>query len=115
MRASLTIVGFRLAAGTIAAVCLIVLILAFESHGHSSLSGANEMRSFQRAVGGLGMGAGAAPAWNVLYYDPRLQPIDDSNLWPVAGSYPFSPLAASTAVSFREISREDLRIIKEGQ
>lgn len=115
MRASLTAVGFRFCAVTMAAACLSVLLLALESGRHSFPSGASKMRSFQRAVGGLGMGAAAAPAWNVLYYDPRLQPVDDSNLWPVAGSYPYSPSAVSTVVFFTEIPREDLRIIKVGR
>jgi len=58
------------------------------------------------------MGAAVVPAWNVLHFDPRLQPVDDSSLWPIAGGYPYSPSAASSAVTFTEIPREDLVITK---
>ena len=97
---------------TIAAVCLTVLLLMFEESDWRHSSGSGEMRVFQRSIGGLGMGAAAAPAWNVLHYDPRLQSVDDSNLWPIPGSYPYSPSAASSAADIRELPREDLRIIR---
>jgi len=60
-------------------------------------------------------GSGRDSAWNLLHYDPRLQGVDDSNLWPVPGSYPYNPSAVSAAVSFREAPREDLRITKVGK
>ena len=91
------------------------MLIIFDSHRQDSLADTGEMRSFQRLVGGLGMGAASTPAWNVLYYDPRLQPIDDSNLWPIAGGYPYNPSAVSTVITFRELPREDLMIIKVEQ
>jgi hypothetical protein len=115
MRTSLGSVGFRLLAVTIAAAGLSILLIVLDSHGRSILSNTDAMRSFQRTVGGLGMGSVAAPAWNLLYYDPRLQPVNDSNLWPVAGAYPYSPSALSSVVTFRELPREDLQILKVGQ
>ena len=115
MKNSLESAGLRLLVVTIAAVCLCTLFLALDAGHQSHLSNTGEMRLFQRTVGGLGMGAAATPAWNLLYYDPRLQSVDDSNLWPIAGSYPYSPSAVSTAVPFRESPREDLTIIKVRQ
>lgn len=73
------------------------------------------MRSFQRAVGGVGMGAASTPAWNLIHYDPRLQPVDDSDLWPIPGGYPFSPSAVSIVIVFRESPRKDLEIVKAGE
>lgn len=112
MRASLASAGLALLAVTIAFVCLALLFLLLSSNHPGSLSHENDMRLFQRSVGGLGMGAVATPAWNLLHYDPRLQPIDDSNLSPIAGSYPYSPSSVSTVVAFEELPREDLQIIK---
>ena len=91
------------------------VIYIIEGNERSRFSGIDEIRLFQRSVGGLGMGAAASPAWNLMHFDPRLQSVDDSNLWPIAGSYPFSPSAASASVDIRELPREDLQIIRIGQ
>jgi hypothetical protein len=115
LRASHASIGIRFLIAAIAAASLSALLLVLDGSHLKFLSVAGEMRLFQRTVGGLGMGASAAPAWNLIYFDPRLQPVDDSNLWPIAGSYPYSPSAVATAVTFRELPREDLRIIKVGQ
>jgi len=110
LRQSLASSGFKLSTAAIAAVCLAILLLTLEV-GHTGYSsGTDTMHLFQSTVGGFGMGAAVAPAWNILHFDPRLQPVDDSNLWPVAGSYPYNPSAVSTAVALRELPREDLRI-----
>jgi hypothetical protein len=87
-------------------------MLILEARRLSRSSSLEEMRLFQRTIGGLGMGAAATPAWNILHFDPRLQSIDDSNLWPVAGSYPYSPSAASAVIALKELPREDLTIIR---
>jgi len=102
--------GFAFVAAVLAAG--IVLLFALDAVYWSPLSGNEEMRLFQRSVGGLGMGAASTPSWSILHYDPRLQPIDDSNLWPVPGGYPYSPSAAATVVVFKEMTRDDLRIIQ---
>ena len=115
MRASLESIGFRLLAMATVAAILSVLLLMVDSSDRGFFSSTDEMRLFQRTIGGLGMGAAATPAWNLLYYDPRLQSVDDSDLWPVAGSYPYSPSAVSTAVTLTELPREDLTIIKVDQ
>ena len=112
MTQSLASNGIKLFIAAIAAVCLAFLLLVFDGFHRDDSSKTETMHLFQRAVGGLGMGSAATPAWNVLHYDPRLQPVDDSNLWPVAGSYPYSPSAVSSAVAFGELPREDLRIVR---
>ncbi len=98
------------AVAAIAALCLVVPLLAFWGGKESRFPETSTMRLFQRTVGGLGMGSAAAPAWNLLHYDPRLQAVDDSGLWPVPGSLPYSPAAASATVAITELPREDLTI-----
>jgi hypothetical protein len=112
LRRSLASSGFKLSIAAITAACLTILLFLFEGGQKRNLSDINKMRLFQREVGGLGMGSVAAPAWNLLHYDPRLQPVDDSNLWPIAGSFPYSPSAASSTIVLTEFPREDLRIIR---
>jgi hypothetical protein len=112
LRKSLASSGLRLLVVAIIAACMAVLLLIFEAGFQRDLADIEKMRLLQHEIGGLGMGAAAAPAWNVLHYDPRLQSVDDSNLWPIAGSYPYSPSAVSAVVAFRELPREDLRIIR---
>jgi len=88
-------------------LCSILLLLSLsvlvlDAHRWRSLSD-KEMRWFQQRTGGLGMGAVAAPAWNVIDFDPRLQPIDESKLWPLPGGYSYSPASTSSVTHFREV------------
>jgi hypothetical protein len=103
--------GSKILLVSIALACMIVGLLLFGDGRQEFSSDTEQMRLFQRSMGGLGMGAASTPAWNVLHYDPRLQSVDDSNLFPVPGGYPYSPSSASAAVALREIPREDLRVI----
>jgi len=112
LKTSLSSIGacFVLAAVAVAAAGVLMFVLDAVYWGPSS--GTDDMRLFQRSVGGLGMGAAATPSWNLFYYDPRLQSVDDSNLGPIPGSYPYSPSAAGTVVVFRELPRDDLKIAR---
>ena len=88
-------------------LCAILLllslsVLALDAHRWRSLSD-KEMRWFQQRTGGLGMGAVAAPAWSVIDFDPRLQPVDESKLWPLPGGYAYSPASTSSVTHFREV------------
>lgn len=67
---------------------------------------ADDMRTFQRAVGGLGMGAIATPLWQFMNYDPRIVSVDDSMTWPVPGGYSYGPDRTGT-VSYFEETPED--------
>jgi len=93
------------------ALCLAASFLLLDAYKWLNRSDEG-MRSFQRAVGGVGMGAASAPAWNLIHYDPRLQSVDDYNLWPIVGGYPYSPAAVSIVILFREHPRKDLEIVK---
>lgn len=112
LRRSFESSGFRLLVATTLFMCLTVLILLFENSLHNRFSNPAAMRSFQHSIGGLGTGASATPLWNLVHYDPRLQSIDDSNMWPIAGSYPYSPAAVNAVIAPGELQREDLKIIR---
>jgi hypothetical protein len=88
-------------------LCAILLllslsVLALDALRWRSLSD-EQMRWFQQRAGGLGMGAVAAPVWSVIDFDPRLQPVDESKLWPLPGGYAYSPASTSSVTHFREI------------
>jgi hypothetical protein len=88
-----------------AALLLLTLsVLALDACRWRSLSH-EKMQWFQERTGGLGMGAVAAPAWSVVDFDPRLQPVDESKVWPLPGSYRYSPAAASSVTHFGEVLR----------
>jgi len=63
---------------------------------------ADKMRNFQKAVGGLGLGAIAAPMWQFINYDFRVQSADDSVTWPVPGGYSYGPDRTATVTYFEE-------------
>lgn len=94
------------------AVTIVVcgLALSYDYHRWRHLRRQN-MIEFQRTMGGIGMGAISTPLWNMLNYDPRVQPVDDSNLWPIPGSYPYSPVGVSVVTLFLETPSEDLVIM----
>jgi hypothetical protein len=63
----------------------------------------DQMVAFQRMAGGVGMGAISTPIWNFINFDPRIQPIDDSTLWPMPGGYSYGPDRTATVSYFEEI------------
>lgn len=60
-------------------------------------------RVFQRACGGLGMGAIATPIWQFINYDARSLSVDDSITWPVPGGYSYGPDRTGTVSYFEEV------------
>jgi len=74
----------------------------------------DSMKAFQRMVGGLGMGAIASPVWNFINFDPRIQGVDDSTIWPIAAGYPYGPDRTGTVTYFQEIPRNQI-VISEDQ
>lgn len=69
-----------------------------------------EMISFEKMIGGLGMGAAMAPTWNYIDYDPRIQPVDDSISWPIPGGYSYSPHRTTKVSCFEEIPQDHLAL-----
>jgi hypothetical protein len=70
----------------------------------------DQMVAFQRMVGGVGMGAISTPIWNFINFDPRIQPIDDSTLWPIPGGYSYGPDRTATVSYFEEFPVNQLLI-----
>ena len=88
-------------------VVFCVLVLALDSHMWTRVS-RKSIRTFQAMAGGLGMGAIAAPVWNIINFDPRLSAVDDSTLWPIAGGYPFGPDRTATVTYFQETPKNQI-------
>ena len=87
------------------AVCLIVTIAAAAMLGMEHVVpslGNQAFPVFQKSVGGLGLGAIAAPSGNLINYDPRIMPVDDSFTWPMPGGYSFGPDRSATVCRFAE-------------
>lgn len=70
-----------------------------------------DMSVFQKAVGGLGMGAIATPIWNLIDYDPRIFSIEDCITWPVPGGYSYGPDRSATVSFFKEIPKDEWTIL----
>ena len=85
------------------------LAIAVDMHRWQSRR-AEEIRIFQRATGGLGIGAIATPIWQFINYDARVFSVDDSITWPVPGGYSYGP-DRTGAVSYFEEAPEDQWII----
>lgn len=73
---------------------------------------AEDIRVFQRATGGLGMGAIATPMWQFINYDARIFSVDDSITWPIPGGYSYGPDRTGTVSYFEEIT-EDQWVIRK--
>ena len=56
------------------------------------------------------MGAISTPMWNFINFDPRIQPVDDSTLWPIPGGYSYGPDRTATVSYFEEIPVNQLLI-----
>ncbi|GAB4411049.1 MAG: hypothetical protein OHK0032_06880 [Thermodesulfovibrionales bacterium] len=61
------------------------------------------IRSFQRYVCGLGLGASISPDWGFISYDPRVDYVDETNLWPIPSGYIYSPQRGLSVGDIKEI------------
>ena len=83
-------------------VALTVSMIAWDQYTWKNLR-SDQMVAFQKMVGGIGMGAISTPIWNFINFDPRIQPVDDSTLWPIPGGYSYGPDRTATVSYFEEI------------
>ena len=83
-------------------IALTVSMIAWDQYAWKNVR-SDQMVAFQRMVGGIGMGAISTPIWNFINFDPRIQPIDDSTLWPIPGGYSYGPDRTATVSYFEEI------------
>lgn len=92
-------------------IALTVMMIALDQYSWKRIH-SDQMVAFQRMVGGVGMGAISTPIWNFINFDPRIQPIDDSTLWPIPGGYSYGPDRTATVSYFEEIPFNQLSLEK---
>jgi len=90
-------------------IALTVLAIAWDQYSWKRIH-SDQMVAFQRMVGGVGMGAISTPIWNFINFDPRIQPVDDSTLWPIPGGYSYGPDRTATVSYFEELPVNQLLI-----
>jgi len=90
-------------------IALTILTITLDQYSWKRIQ-SDQMVAFQRMVGGVGMGAISVPVWNFINFDPRIQPIDDSTLWPIPGGYSYGPDRTATVSYFEEIPVNQLLI-----
>jgi hypothetical protein len=90
-------------------IALTVLAIALDQYSWKRIQ-SDQMVAFQRMVGGVGMGAISTPIWNFINFDPRIQPVDDSTLWPIPGGYSYGPDRTATVSYFEELPVNQLLI-----
>jgi len=90
-------------------IALTILTITLDQYSWKRVQ-SDQMVAFQRMVGGVGMGAISVPIWNFINFDPRIQPIDDSTLWPIPGGYSYGPDRTATVSYFEEIPVNQLLI-----
>ena len=92
--------------GVIALVFLTAGAVTFDLYAWEGRN-AREARVFQRACGGLGMGAIAVPVWQFINYDARVYSVDDSLTWPIPGGYSYGPDRTGTVSHFEEVPLDE--------
>lgn len=83
-------------------------ILWYDGH-KGRRNGSDKTRSLQRYVHGFGLGASINPKWGFISFDPRIDAVDETALFPVPGSYSYSPDRGLSVVDIKEITLNDKR------
>lgn len=86
-------------------VCIItvlaILSLSLDAYSWKHRK-ADSLISFQRTVGGLGIGATLKPSWCYISYDPRLENQCSCIEWPIPGGYCYCPDHTGTITYIEE-------------
>lgn len=91
--------------GVLALLAAVAVALLAEARGtRPALAG------MQRAVAGLGLGAGVVPAWSFNAFDPRLEPLCESSDWPIPGGACYSPDHVGPVSHFRPPPRPTIEV-----
>ncbi len=61
------------------------------------------VKGFQRLTAGFGLGSAVNARWGYNYFDPRLERIEETNLFPIPGGYPYNPARGSSLSEFTEV------------
>ncbi|MFN3478984.1 MAG: nitrous oxide reductase accessory protein NosL [Thermodesulfovibrionales bacterium] len=68
-------------------------------------------RELQNYLGGFGLGGVISPEWGFLNYDPRIDFVDETSLWPIPGGYSYSPERGFSVADMKESPLLDLSSI----
>lgn len=82
--------------------CLSVAVLIYDSSSQAH-ERTEKIKAFQQYVCGFGLGASVNPKWGFLNFDPRIDPVDETALFPVPGIYSYSPDRGASVVDINEI------------
>ncbi len=77
-------------------VLSLLLLESISKHDYSRVV------AFQKLTSGFGLGASVNPRWGFNIFDPRIERVDETNLYPVAGGYIYSPSRGMTVSEFSE-------------
>ena len=109
--------GPRIYLAIVAILCVSTGVALFVEGYVWSEADLEDARNFQRAVGGLGMGAVTSPKWCTINYDPRIEGVCTCLEWPIPGGYCYCP-DHTTSVSYIEEIPEGLlmlRFVRQGE
>lgn len=88
-------------------ICLLFIAsltaILIDRHLWKSLE-ADKIRTFQRYVCGLGLGASVSPDWGFISNDPRVDSVDETNLWPIPCGYSYSPQRGMSVGDIKEFT-----------
>lgn len=78
-----------------------ITVISYDSYAFKARQ-MDYILSFQRTIGGLGIGAVAKPSWCYINYDPRIEGVCSCIEWPVPGGYCFCPDHTGSVVYMEE-------------
>jgi len=93
--------------GVIIVLCILSLaslaLIVYEQHVFGNTAHQKSM-AFQKFACGLGLGASVDAKWGFINFDPRVDPVDETTIFPVPGGYSYSPDRAMTVTGIDEIA-----------
>jgi hypothetical protein len=94
----------------VAATAALALAVGAALHAERAAPRPAAQRELQRALGGVGLGAGVVPAWSFNAFDPRLEPTCESSDWPIPGGACYSPDHVGPVSHFRPPPRPMIEV-----
>ena len=79
-----------------------ITIILYDGHSWKDYRG-EKIRAFQQYGCGFGLGASINPGWGFLSFDPRVDSVDETSLFPVPGGYTYSPDSGLSVSGIKEM------------
>jgi len=76
---------------------LLTMVLVLSLHNENI-----DSSSFQHLTCGFGLGGSINPRWGFNNFDPRVEWIEETNLFPVPAGYIYSPARTLSITDFKE-------------